>query len=372
MPATTLVYAANHTREYNTSAISALSQTLTVNTVEVAQKLVDAGVVANVADVTHYQFTFPDSNDNFRADAAQAVTIEYSTDGGTTWSNYFVDSGLQAQGYNPYVAFQDEEGWIALLSADPAATSTVLSTGFILSENPISTGDNFVTDEPIDLATYPANQVEEFLLCFTPDGVIETAHGPMCVGDLEVGDKILTRDNGYQELRWIYYRQLAPSQTQTKNNLAPVVVKKDAFGPNVPERDMKVSPGHMLLVSGDIPQKAFGEPEVLIPAKKLLDVDGVYQERRSRILAGVTYVHLVFDAHEIVHVDGMWSESFRPSPASLELIHREGYQELLEIFPELTFDNANELFPEVRHSLYARKAKRLANKMAKNRSGWTN
>ncbi|HHX91474.1 MAG TPA: hypothetical protein GX700_17250, partial [Paracoccus sp.] len=42
----------------------------------------------------------------------------------------------------------------------------------------------------------------EEILCFTPGTRIDTARGAVAVEDLVAGDKVLTRDNGYQPLAW--------------------------------------------------------------------------------------------------------------------------------------------------------------------------
>ena len=39
--------------------------------------------------------------------------------------------------------------------------------------------------------------------CFTPGTLIATPRGEIAVQDLKVGDKVLTRDNGIQDIRWI-------------------------------------------------------------------------------------------------------------------------------------------------------------------------
>lgn len=248
-----------------------------------------------------------------------------------------------------------------------------------VTDNPSTNSDDEIVSMSIDsfvaadmnALSQQFSSVTE-VVCFTPNGIIETFQGAKPIRDLVIGDKVLTRDNGYQELRWIYSRHLNQQNLCSKPELAPVTVKKDSFGPNVPERDLTISPGHMVLVSGDIPNRMFGEPEILIPAKRLEKIDGVFRNRPKLLAKGTTYVHLVFDAHEVVRVDGMWSESFRPSPASLKMIHRDGYQELKSIFPDLTYRNANTLFPEARPSIYAGKAKRIAHKMASKQSLWGN
>lgn len=261
---------------------------------------------------------------------------------------------------------------IAFGGAGEPTLESILNDNTSAGTISITGGDESGTIGDISFSEMETINFTTSAVCFTPEGIIETAQGLKRIRDLAVGDKVLTRDNGYQELRWIYKGLVPQERLRAKRDLTPVVVKKDTFGPNVPDRDMTVSPGHMLLVSGDVPREMFGETEVLVPAKRLVNVEGVYRKQSAQLADGVVYVHLVFDAHEVVRVDGMWSESFRPSPASLKMIHREGYNELRSIFPELNVRTANTLFPEVRPSLYAGKANRIVGRMAAERARWGN
>jgi hypothetical protein len=74
--------------------------------------------------------------------------------------------------------------------------------------------------------------------------------------------------------------------------------------------------------------------EVLIPAKALVDMRGV---RRMQGCRQVTYVHLVFDRHEIVRAEGSWTESFFPGAYALSACDRATREEIFRIFPEARF-----------------------------------
>jgi hypothetical protein len=50
---------------------------------------------------------------------------------------------------------------------------------------------------------------------------------------------------------------------------------------------------------------------------------------------GVTYVHILFDRHEIVRSDGIWTESFQPAIRTLSAMEEAVREEVLAIFPEL-------------------------------------
>jgi serralysin len=84
------------------------------------------------------------------------------------------------------------------------------------------------------------------------------------------------------------------------------------------------------LLTGPRCELLFGETEVLVPAVHLAGRRGV-----SRPLAPVTYVHLMFDRHQIVQTHGIWSESFQPGERVLGAMADLQRKELLQLFPEL-------------------------------------
>jgi hypothetical protein len=92
---------------------------------------------------------------------------------------------------------------------------------------------------------------------------------------------------------------------------------------------MWLSQQHRVLISDWRAALLFGENEVLVPINKLvngttIDIDTT--------LCEVTYVHLCFDHHEIVEVDGVPSESFLPDAAASSTCPATA--ELAMLFPE--------------------------------------
>jgi hypothetical protein len=71
----------------------------------------------------------------------------------------------------------------------------------------------------------------------------------------------------------------------------------------------------------------------------------------------VTYIHLLFDRHEIVQSDGIWTESFQPAERSLNALEAEVRDEILKLFPELAVDGDG--FLGARLSLKAHEARVL-------------
>ncbi|TMV38466.1 type I secretion protein, partial [Thioclava sp. BHET1] len=81
--------------------------------------------------------------------------------------------------------------------------------------------------------------------------MIATPQGERLVEELRVGDKIITRDNGIQEIRWLNHRVMDGKTLLANPNMRPILIRKGALGNGLPERDMMVSPNHRMLVANE-------------------------------------------------------------------------------------------------------------------------
>jgi hypothetical protein len=159
--------------------------------------------------------------------------------------------------------------------------------------------------------------------CFVAGTLIETAQGKMPVEVLEADDLILTRDQGYQPLRWIGQRDV-----DATGKMAPVEIAENTFGDH---GVLRVSPLHRILIQNEMAEFLFGETEVLVAAKELVNDHSV----RVREGGTVTYVHLLFDRHQIVISNGLESESFLPGGQINNLFEEEAVAEICALFPNL-------------------------------------
>lgn len=189
--------------------------------------------------------------------------------------------------------------------------------------------------------------------CFTPGTLITTDRGDRLVEDLQTGDRVLTRDGGFQALRWIGQRALSGLELQAAPHLNPVRIAAGTLGSSLPDRDLVVSPQHRMLVARAKAEIMFGEQEVLIAATHLVGQPGVTQESPSE---GVTYIHLLLDQHEILRANGAWSESYQPGALSIAGWEEGPRRELLTLFPELA---RAEVFPSARITLRRHEARLL-------------
>lgn len=179
------------------------------------------------------------------------------------------------------------------------------------------------------------NAYSEYIACFTPGALIDTPHGPRPIETLAPGDLVNTRDAGPQTLRMIPMRHLSPETLAARPNLRPIRIAADSLGPGLPARDLLVSPQHRILAHSPIVQRMFGCTEILIAATALTRLPGVMIDNTIR---AVTYMHLIFDKHEIVIANGLPSESFYCGPFAVKAMPPEARRELYALFPELMQD----------------------------------
>lgn len=148
--------------------------------------------------------------------------------------------------------------------------------------------------------------------CFTPGTAITTLYGKRLVEDLKQGDRILTRDRGFQPLLWAGRRELSVAAVVHDESLCPVRIKAGTLGPSLPDRDLDVSPGHRLLTTDKTLMDSLGESECLIEARDLLGKPGI----KKAPARPITYIHLLFDQHELILSDNTWSESYHLSEST--------------------------------------------------------
>ncbi|MGB0958835.1 MAG: Hint domain-containing protein [Halocynthiibacter sp.] len=175
--------------------------------------------------------------------------------------------------------------------------------------------------------------------CFARDTHILTVTGPCQIQDLVVGDVVETLDSGPQTLRWIGRRTVAAI-----GEFAPIHIAANTLGVH---DDLWLSPQHRVLICDSAAELLFGEREVLIAAKDLIN------DRTIRRVEGgeVEYFHLLFDKHEVIFSEGLATESFLPGPQMQDSFEQHVVGEILSLFPELNDLEDMGAMPSVRASL---------------------
>ena len=159
--------------------------------------------------------------------------------------------------------------------------------------------------------------------CFVAGTRVRTPRGERRVEALVPGDLVMTQDEGAQPLRWIGRRRVA-----ARGDFAPVCIAAGAFGDH---RRLMVSPLHRILIRDSLAEMLFGEREVLVAARDLVN------DRTVRRIEGgmVDYVHILFDRHQVVFSEGLETESFLPGPRIVSSFEAEAINEITTLFPDL-------------------------------------
>ena len=161
------------------------------------------------------------------------------------------------------------------------------------------------------------------VVCFAAGTLITTPSGPRRVERLAPGDLVDTLDRGPLPLSWCG-RQTVPGT----GRFAPVLFEAGTIGN---ARALRVSPQHRILVRGWRAELMFGEIEVLVPAKALINGTTI---RRAPV-DQIDYIHLMFGAHQIIFAEGAPSESFFPGAQAMSALDQEVRDELFALFPGL-------------------------------------
>ena len=115
-------------------------------------------------------------------------------------------------------------------------------------------------------------------------------------------------------------------------NLHPVRIKAGSLAPGCPSSNLVVSRQHRILVRSAIAERMFGEREILVPAIKLVGLEGVDV---IEAWSGVEYFHILFDAHQIVVSNGAQTESLFTGPEALGSLPEASLNEIVALFPEI-------------------------------------
>lgn len=135
-----------------------------------------------------------------------------------------------------------------------------------------------------------------YVACFCPGTMIETADGEAPVETLSIGDMVKNAAGGLRRLRWIGRRSYSADFVENNANVLPVTICAGALEDGVPRRDLRVSPFHAMYVDG-----------ALAPAGALVNGQTIL---RSPVVGDVEYLHLEFDDHELIVADGAVCESY--------------------------------------------------------------
>ena len=209
----------------------------------------------------------------------------------------------------------------ALSGAAAGAVSENLSV--VTGPNSTTTTIQFNQPDPDTQVNATVGPGDSGIACFAAGTRIDTPLGPRPIETLRAGDKVWTHDHAALPLRWVGQTTVAGLGA-----FAPIRITPGLLPVTDP---VWVSPQHRILVQGWQAQLYFGADEVLVPAKALVDGQSVRQIE----CPSITYVHMLFDDHQIVRSHGLLSESFDPVSIYADVWATRTQTELLGLFPDL-------------------------------------
>jgi len=117
------------------------------------------------------------------------------------------------------------------------------------------------------------------------------------IEDLKIGDRVLTRDDGPQEIRWI-----GETTLRAVGDYAPVVITEGAL---FNTRDLLLSPDHRIFIYQREDHLGAGRSEVLVKVRHLINGTSVYQQDGGFM----DYYQILFDDHQIIYAEGIAAET---------------------------------------------------------------
>jgi autotransporter passenger strand-loop-strand repeat protein len=196
--------------------------------------------------------------------------------------------------------------------AESAITSVAtVSSGNVLSLAGVSGGATLHFDSTQDFSglafaestVLPMGPISAFLTleplseiaCFRAGTRIRAERGEVTVEALRVGEAVALAGGGFAPVRWLGHRRVACVRHPRPWDVWPVRIAAGAFAPEMPRRELYLSPDHAVLVGG-----------VLIPVRYLVNGATVAPVEVDE----VTYWHVELPAHGMLLAEGMACESF--------------------------------------------------------------
>ncbi|MEO8242811.1 MAG: Hint domain-containing protein [bacterium] len=220
----------------------------------------------------------------------------------------------------------------------PITLVTVPDTGALLlvvvDDMPPPDHDLWVVRTSIDRTPAVAGaRTSGGVICFTPGTFLTTPQGATAIQNLRPGDRVLTRDNGPQQILWTGHRRMTGARLYAMPHLRPIRFRQGAMGLDRPDLDLLVSPQHRMLVKGAAAQALFNTDEVLVAAENLINDHSIMVDQSVR---EVTYIHVLLGQHNVIWANGLETESFHPANAALDMIEATQRLGLLNLFPGIS------------------------------------
>ncbi len=134
------------------------------------------------------------------------------------------------------------------------------------------------------------------VLCFCANTLVQTPSGCVPVQDLAIGDHVLTFSGAERPIVWVGKGKVLATRGR-RSAATPVIVRKGALAPNVPNQDMRLTKGHALYLD-----------RVLIPVEELVNQRSIEWDDRAQ---EVEVFHIELETHDVLIANGAPAESYR-------------------------------------------------------------
>lgn len=196
------------------------------------------------------------------------------------------------------LSFMSSEGGMhdTLLMVEVDAKGNVADVYLV----PLAALHNAVEYQLVGIDTTTARQKFAQVACvsFTRGTHITLASGEQrLIENLNIGERVLTRDDGVQPVRWI-----GQTTVRAVGDVAPIKISAGTLNN---DRDLFVSPDHRLFIYQRSDALGVGRAEILVKARHLVNGTSV------TVMEGgfVDYFQLLFDRHQIVYAEGIAAET---------------------------------------------------------------
>ncbi|WP_086652482.1 Hint domain-containing protein [Acetobacter malorum] len=137
-------------------------------------------------------------------------------------------------------------------------------------------------------------------VCFLSGTLLSTPTGEVAVEDVQVGDTLLTFENGKpvaQPVVWVGSRQAEVRAGLPLDEAGwPVRVRQNALADGVPGKDLLITPEHCLYLDGQF-----------VPVRMLVNGETIAYDQTIR---AYTYYHVETAQHAVIMADGALTESY--------------------------------------------------------------
>lgn len=164
---------------------------------------------------------------------------------------------------------------LEITSSDPSFTGKITLKGITQSD---LTSENFL------------------VACFVRGTAIMTPGGEVPVETLAIGDLVSTLGGIARPVKWVGRRAYKRRFIGRNSEANPVLIRAEAIGPGVPNRDLTVSGKHAMFFDG-----------VFVRAEDLLNGDTITRDVELEL---IEYFHVELDTPDVIFANGAATETF--------------------------------------------------------------